>query len=291
MKSRDWFLFLIAGVLWGIPYLFISIAVNELSPAIVIVTRSTVGALILGALTIAQKTFFTEIRHWKLIFIYAIGELIGPWFFITHAQEKLSSGLTSLLVCTTPIWATVFASIYGDKSVWEGKRIVGLGVGFTGIIFLVGLETFSNIGNGYAIGEVLLASIGYAWAVNMIIKKLPNADLLAINAVALAITSLVYLPIALFNLPTEMPSTKAITSLIVLGVFCTGGGFISFFLVIRKMGAARASLVTYMNVMVAILLGIIVLSEPITLGILIGLPLVLVGSYLASRKHESAVIQ
>ncbi len=125
----------------------------------------------------------------------------------------------------------------------------------------------------------------------MIIKKLPNADLLAINAVALAITSLVYLPIALLNLPTEMPSTKAITSLIVLGVFCTGGGFISFFLVIRKMGAARASLVTYMNVMVAILLGVIVLSEPITLGILIGLPLVLVGSYLASRKHESAVIQ
>jgi drug/metabolite transporter (DMT)-like permease len=104
-------------------------------------------------------------------------------------------------------------------------------------------------------------------------------------------TSLIYLPIALFNLPTEMPSTKAIASLVVLGVFCTGGGFISFFLVIRKMGAARASLVTYMNVMVAILLGIIVLSEPITLGILIGLPLVLVGSYLASRKHESAVIQ
>lgn len=88
MKSRDWFLFLIAGVLWGIPYLFISIAVNELSPTIVIVTRSTIGALILGALTIAQKTFFTEIRHWKLIFIYAIGELIGPWFFITHAQEN-----------------------------------------------------------------------------------------------------------------------------------------------------------------------------------------------------------
>lgn len=291
MKSRDWFLFLIAGVLWGIPYLFISIAVDELSPAIIVFVRVTIGALILGAVTIAQKTLGSEIRHWKLIFLYAIGELIGPWFLITNAQEKLSSGLTSLLVCTTPIWATIFASIYGDKTVWEGKRIVGLSVGFTGVIFLVGLETFNNIGNGLAIGEVLLASIGYAWAVNMIVKKLPNADLMAINAVAMAMTAIVYFPFAIASFPTAVPSTKAIFSLIVLGVFCTGGGFISFFLVLRKIGAARASLVTYMNVMVAVLLGVIVLSEPLTVGIVIGLPLVLVGSFLASRKHESGFIQ
>lgn len=291
MKSRDWFLFLIAGVLWGIPYLFISIAVDELSPAIIVFVRVTIGALILGAVTIAQKTLGSEIRHWKLIFLYAIGELIGPWFLITNAQEKLSSGLTSLLVCTTPIWATIFASIYGDKTVWEGKRIVGLGVGFTGVIFLVGLETFNNIGNGLAIGEVLLASIGYAWAVNMIVKKLPNADLMAINAVAMAMTAIVYFPFAIASFPTAVPSTNAIFSLIVLGVFCTGGGFISFFLVLRKIGAARASLVTYMNVMVAVLLGVIVLSEPLTVGIVIGLPLVLVGSFLASRKHESGFIQ
>ncbi len=291
MKSRDWFLFLLAGVLWGIPYLFISIAVDELSPAVIVFVRVTIGALILGTVTIAQKTLYSEFKHLKIIFLYAIGELIGPWFLITNAQEKLSSGLTSLLVCTTPIWATVFASLYGDKTVWEGKRIVGLGVGFTGVIFLVGLETFSNIGNGLAIGEVLLASIGYAWAVNMIVKKLPKADLMAINAVAMAMTAIVYFPFALANMPTSLPSTKAIISLVVLGIFCTGGGFISFFIVLRKIGPARASLVTYMNVMIAVLLGVIVLSEPLTIGIIIGLPLVLIGSFLASRKHESAVIQ
>ena len=291
MKSRDWFLFLLAGVLWGIPYLFISIAVDELSPAVIVFVRVTIGALILGTVTIAQKTLYSEFKHLKIIFLYAIGELIGPWFLITNAQEKLSSGLTSLLVCTTPIWATVFASLYGDKTVWEGKRIVGLGVGFTGVIFLVGLETFSNIGNGLAIEEVLLASIGYAWAVNMIVKKLPKADLMAINAVAMAMTAIVYFPFALANMPTSLPSTKAIISLVVLGIFCTGGGFISFFIVLRKIGPARASLVTYMNVMIAVLLGVIVLSEPLTIGIIIGLPLVLIGSFLASRKHESAVIQ
>jgi len=291
VKSRDWFLFLLAGVLWGIPYLFISIAVDELSPAVIVFVRVTIGALILGTVTIAQKTLYSEFKHLKIIFLYAIGELIGPWFLITNAQEKLSSGLTSLLVCTTPIWATVFASLYGDKTVWEGKRIVGLGVGFTGVIFLVGLETFSNIGNGLAIGEVLLASIGYAWAVNMIVKKLPKADLMAINAVAMAMTAIVYFPFALANMPTSLPSTKAIISLVVLGIFCTGGGFISFFIVLRKIGPARASLVTYMNVMIAVLLGVIVLSEPLTIGIIIGLPLVLIGSFLASRKHESAVIQ
>lgn len=291
MKSRDWFLFLLAGVLWGIPYLFISIAVDELSPAVIVFVRVTIGALILGTVTIAQKTLYSEFKHLKIIFLYAIGELIGPWFLITNAQEKLSSGLTSLLVCTTPIWATVFASLYGDKTVWEGKRIVGLGVGFTGVIFLVGLETFSNIGNGLAIGEVLLASIGYAWAVNMIVKKLPKADLMAINAVAMAMTAIVYFPFALANMPTSLPSTKAIISLVVLGIFCTGGGFISFFIVLRKIGPARASLVTYMNVMIAVLLGVIVLSEPLTIGIIIGLPLVLIGSFLASRKHESTVIQ
>ena len=291
MKSRDWFIFLIAGFLWGIPYLFISIAVDELSPAVIVFVRVTIGDLILGSVTLAQKTLAPEIRHWKIIFLYAVGELIGPWFLITNAQEKLSSGLTSLLVCTTPIWATVFAYLYGDKTVWERKRIAGLGVGFTGVIFLVGLETFSDMSNGLAIGEVLLASIGYAWAVNMVVKKLPSADLLAINAVAMAITAVVYFPFAISNLPTTAPSGKAIASLIVLGVFCTGGGFITFFMVLRKIGPARASLVTYVNVLIAVLLGVIVLSEPLTIGIVIGLPLVLAGSFLASRKHESAVIQ
>ena len=125
----------------------------------------------------------------------------------------------------------------------------------------------------------------------MVVKKLPSADLLAINAVAMAITAVVYFPFAISNLPTTAPSGKAIASLIVLGVFCTGGGFITFFMVLRKIGPARASLVTYVNVLIAVLLGVIVLSEPLTIGIVIGLPLVLVGSFLASRKHESAVIQ
>jgi drug/metabolite transporter (DMT)-like permease len=210
--------------------------------------------------------------------------MVGPWYLITHAEKEITSGLTGLLVATVPIWSAILASIFGDHTVWHKGRLFGLVIGFIGVVFVVGVESFGGNQDILSIGMVILAAIGYAYAINMINRRIPHVPGIAINTWAMIITSIVYLPFAIVNWPSKTPSLEAVGSVIALGVLCTAIAFIYFFKLIAEVGPPRASLITYLNTAVAVLLGVVLLSEPITLGIAIGLPLVLIGSYFASRK-------
>lgn len=284
MTRKSWSLFVAVGILWGIPYLLIRVAVRDFSPAMVVFSRVLIGALILVPLAIHQKSFGAALRNFKYIFLYAAVEIMGPWFLITKAEMKISSGLAGLLVATVPIWATIYASMMGDKTVWHRKRLMGLIVGFVGLVAVVGIESLSGKNSLWAIFSILVAAIGYALAPNMIMKKLPHVSGLAINALAMTMAAAVYAPFAILQWPTGHVSRDSLLSVIALGIFPTAMAFVVFFAVLKEVGPARASLVTYLNTAFAVVLGVLILSEPLTLGIVIGLPLVLIGSYLASRK-------
>lgn len=275
------------GFLWGIPYLLIRVAVRDFSPAMVVFARVLIGAFILVPLAIRNKSFRAALRGYKYIFLYAAVEIMGPWWLITKAETKISSGLAGLLVATVPIWATIYASVTGDKSVWHHKRMIGLVVGFAGLVAVVGIESLSGKNALWAIFSVLVASIGYALAPNMIMRKLPHVSGLAINALAMTMAAIVYAPFAILQWPAGHVSTNSLLSVVGLGIFPTAMAFVVFFAVLKDVGPARASLVTYLNTAFAVVLGVLILSEKLTLGIVIGLPLVLVGSYLASRKPVS----
>ena len=240
--------------------------------------------MILIPIAIKQKTFMSAVRGLKYIFPYAIAEMLIPLMLIAMAETSISSGLTGILIATVPIWASIFASLYGDKSVWHQTRLIGLIVGFVGIFLLIGIESLTGESALWAIAFVIIASASYAFAVNMITRKLPDVSGIAFNGIAMAITGLIIAPFAIAQWPTTAVPTQAIFSVIALGLFCTALAFILFFIVIKEIGPARASLTTYLNTAVAVLLGVVILREPFTLGIAIGLPLVLYGSYLASRK-------
>ena len=284
MTRRNWILFSIVGILWGTPYLLIRVAVRDFSPATVVFIRVAIGAMILIPIAIKQKTFMSAVRGLKYIFPYAIAEMLIPLMLIAMAETSISSGLTGILLATVPIWASIFASLYGDKSVWHQTRLIGLIVGFVGIFLLIGIESLTGESALWAIAFVIIASASYAFAVNMITRKLPDVSGIAFNGIAMAITGLIIAPFAIAQWPTTAVPTQAIFSVIALGLFCTALAFILFFIVIKEIGPARASLTTYLNTAVAVLLGVVILREPFTLGIAIGLPLVLYGSYLASRK-------
>jgi drug/metabolite transporter (DMT)-like permease len=287
MSRRNAILFLLAGFLWGIPYLFIRIAVDPetgFSPAIVVFIRVFIGALILIPIAIYDKTFFSAIKHWRYIAVYALFEMVGPWILIGTAEQKISSGLAGLLVSSVPIFSTLIASRYGDKSVWQPKRLFGIAIGFLGVFLLVGIESITGSSDPLSIVMVLAASLAYAFAVIYITRKVPDGSGVAINGIALAMTAVFYSPALFFLWPDRAVSTEAIYSLIGLGVFSTGIAFAVFFTVMAEIGPTRASLVTYMNTAFAVVLGIIILNEPLTVGIIVGLPLVLIGSYLASRR-------
>ncbi|MEY4347368.1 MAG: hypothetical protein RJA68_871 [Actinomycetota bacterium] len=286
MTRRSWILFGIVGFLWGIPYLLMKVAVADIPPPLIVAGRTLIGAAILIPIAIKKNTFKDAIKGIKYVIPYAVLEMVGPWILITSAEKEISSGLAGLLIATVPFFASIFSSLRGDHSVWQPKRIFGLVVGFVGIVALVGIESITGTSNPKAIAMVILAAIMYAYAVLMVTTNLPGVDGIAINGVAMGLTCLFYTPIAIATWPSNPVSTQAIAALVALGVFSTAIAFMLFFIVIVEIGVARGSLTTYVNTAVAVVLGIIILDEPITLGIIVGLPMVLLGSFLASRKEK-----
>jgi drug/metabolite transporter (DMT)-like permease len=276
LTKVGWGRFALVGFLWGTPYLFLKIAVAEISPAAIVFLRVLIGAIVLMPIAIRQGTFFIARKYWPFVLLYTVTELIGPWYLITNAEQKITSGLAGLLVATVPIWAAILASIFGDHTVWHKSRLFGLIIGFIGVVAVVGIESLSGRQDILSISMVILAAMGYAYAINMINRRIPQVAGLALNTWAMIITSVVYLPFALASWPSESPSIQAVGSVLALGVFCTAIAFILFFKVMVEVGPPRASLVTYLNTAVAVLLGVVLLGEPLTLGIALGLPLSLI---------------
>jgi len=286
MTRKSWIQFGIVGFLWGIPYLLMKVAVADIPPPLIVAGRTLIGAAILIPIALRKNTLKDAIKGIKYVIPYAVLEMVGPWILITSAEKEISSGLAGLLVATVPFFASIFSSLRGDHSVWQPKRIFGLVVGFVGIVALVGIESITGTSNPKAIAMVILAAIMYAYAVLMVTTNLPGVDGIAINGVAMGLTCLFYTPIAIATWPSNPVSTEAIAALVALGVLSTAIAFMLFFIVIVEIGVARGSLTTYVNTAVAVVLGILILNEPITLGIIVGLPMVLLGSYLASRKEK-----
>ncbi len=289
MSRKSLFYFLLVGFLWGIPYLLMKVAVEEIPPSAIVAGRTLIGAAILIPVALYRKTFKGAVLGFKYVAFYALLEMIGPWILISTAQKKIDSGLAGLLISTVPIFAAIITSLRGDHSVWQFKRMFGIVVGFIGLIAVVGIESFSGNSHPASIAMMILAALGYSYAIIMVTTNLPLVDGIAINGLAMAITSIFWAPLAIAQWPTQV-SLKPALSLIALGVLCTALAFLIFFKLLAEIGPARGSLVTYLNTSVAIVLGVIVLDEPITIGLIVGLPLVLIGSYLASKKNESALL-
>ena len=289
MTRRNWALFLAAGVLWGVPYLFIKIAVEPggFQPGFLVFARVTLGALFMIPLALKQGLLPEAMKYFKWILLYSIIELVGPWYFLSSGERHVSSGLAGLLIATVPFWSTLIASFLGDKSVWQSHRIIGMVIGFIGVVLVVGLESLRGDNSVSAIVMILLAALGYAIAPIMIRRKAPTLNGLAINSVAMLVTAVIYIPVGVIQFPETMPNAKSIWSLIMLGIFPTAIAFVIFFKLIVEIGPTRSSMVTYINTAVAVILGIIVLSEPLTLGIALGLPLILVGSYMSGKKKAT----
>lgn len=286
MTRKHWGQFILVGFLWGVPYLFMRVAVREFDPSVVVFGRVVIGAAILFPIAISRGVVRVTLAGFKWILVYAILEMCGPWYLITHAEQKVNSGLAGLLVATVPIWSTIYSSMAGDKTVWHAKRLLGIIMGFSGLVLIVGIETLSGAADTLSIFQLILAAILYSTAMAIILHKMPNGDGVAINAIAMAITAVIFAPTALTNWPRSTPSISALRSLFGLGILSTGLAFMVYFKLVREIGQARGSLVTYLNTAFAVVLGVVILREPLTIGILTGLPLVLTGSYLASRKSS-----
>lgn len=281
--TRAWLLFGAMALLWGIPYFFISIAVDTYSPAAVVAGRTLLGAVILLPFALKQKVLRPAFSKIGWVLIFGAIEIAGPFLLLSHAEQTLPSGMTGLLVATVPLFAALIAFGGGDRSMLTPARGVGLLIGFAGVFVIVAGPGLAIQGGGgpAAVGEVLLVAVLYAIAPFVIARKLSDVPALGTITLALLAVGLVYTPIA-FLTQREMPSTESTVSLVALAVLCTALAFIAFFALIAIVGPVRAPLFTYVNPVVAIVLGTIILSEPLTPGLLVGFPLVIAGCWLAA---------
>jgi drug/metabolite transporter (DMT)-like permease len=285
-------LFLSVGVIWGTPYFFIAIAIEHFHTASVVFLRVFLGAVVLLPIAIKKGMLRKTLKAWPWVLAFAVLEMVGPWWLITEAEREISSSLAGLLVTTVPFVAAFLVGLLGDKSAWHPKTVLGLIVGFAGVVSLVGIDVLQGSLILTPVLMVLASAVGYAVAPIVANKTPGDVPTLGVIAVSLTMVTAIYAPFAAFTLPADvmaMPSVGAWASIAVLGFFCSALAFVIFFDLIREIGPARASLITYVNLAVAMVLGVVFLAEPLTLGMLVGFPLVVLGSYLASRQRQAYV--
>ncbi|HKY67700.1 MAG TPA: DMT family transporter [Acidimicrobiales bacterium] len=286
MSRRGWVLFLAMGAIWGIPYLLIKVAIEDLSPAALVFARSGLATLLLVPLAAARRLLRPLLPAWKPLLLYTFVEICIPWVLLGKAEQQLSSSLTGLLVAAVPLVGAVLVTVTGEDSL-GARRVAGLLLGFAGVAALVGFDVgASNAGAVAAVGGV---AICYAVGPMILARTLSDLPSLGVVAGSLAITAVFYLPFGLASWPDQAPDGDTWLAVVALAVICTAVAFIVFFELIAEVGPARSTVITYLNPAVALVLGAVVLDEEITFTTGVGFALILVGSVLAtSRDREAA---
>ena len=288
VSRRGLVLFLAAGIFWGLPYFFIAIALESFSTQTIVFARTLIGAIVLIPYAIKFGNLKKSLKAWPYILLFAALEMIGPWWLITESEKYLSSGLVGLLVATVPFFALgIVAFVLKDRSALKPVPLSGMLIGFTGVVSLVGIDSLLGHLSPIWVGAVVLAALGYAIAPIMATRKMPDVSTSSVIGLSMAIVAAIYAIPSLAVLPSEIsakPSLSAWGSLLVLGLVCSALAFVIFFELLREVGPVKASLITYVNTAVALLLGTLILSEPVTPGLLLGIPLVAFGLYLSAKK-------
>lgn len=283
MSARAWLVFATLGFVWGLPYFFIKLAVQELSAFDVAWGRITLAALILLPIAWRRGALRALAAHKVAVFTFATVEFAIPFSAISLGERWISSSVTAILIATVPLIIAIISRFFGVHERLGAMRLIGLAVGFGGVVALVGFGTLSGPLAWAGVACVLVGPIGYAIGPLIIQRHLHSVDSLGPVAGSLSIASLLLLVPAMLTLPQRMPSAVALASVAILGLVCTALSMLLMFYLVKTAGASRASIITYINPAVATLLGMALLDEHLGVWGLVGFALILLGSWLATR--------
>jgi drug/metabolite transporter (DMT)-like permease len=286
MTRRSLLLFIAMSVIWGLPYLFIRIAVSDLSPVVLVFARTAIGALILLPIVIARGELRGLFKSWLPLLALAAVEIGMPWYMLASAEQRISSSLAGLLVSAVPLVGVVIATALGNREHLGLASISGLLLGVAGVAAIVGFDLRAS--DWLALVEMGLVVVAYAVGPVIISRYLSEQPSMGVIAVSLAACAIVYAPLAAVHWPRSVPPVDTLVSVAVLAVVCTALAFVLFFALIAEIGPVRATVITYINPAVAASLGVIVLHESFTAGMGVGFVLVIFGSVLATRRPRVA---
>jgi drug/metabolite transporter (DMT)-like permease len=290
VTRRAIILFAALGLAWGIPYLLIKVAVGELDPAMVVFSRSALGALLLLPLAFARRQVVVVLRRWWPLLAYTVVEIVLPWYFLSSAETQLPSSTAGLLLAAVPLVGVAVAFFFGRPARLSAGNWLGILIGMVGVAALVGLDVSgSDLG---AVAEIAVVVVGYAVGPAILSRWMSDLPGIGVVAVSLALAAIIYVPIVTLTggWPTEVPSAPVIGSIVTLAVVCSALAFVLMFALVAEVGPMRATTITYLNPAVAILAGALVLGERVTIVTIIGFILVITGAYLVTRHRATAPV-
>ena len=281
MTRRGLVLFGLMSIIWGIPYLFIRVAVAEITPATLVLARTAIAAAILLPISLARVDLRPVLARWRWVMAFAAVEIAIPWVALGSAEQHLSSSLTGLLIAGVPLVGTALALATGGADRLSRAGLLGLLIGLVGVAAIVGGDYATS--DPTALLQIAIVVVGYAVGPAILARRLGGLPTVGVMALSLALCAVVYLPIAAGQLPSVLPSTNVIASIAILAVVCTAAAFLVFAALIDEIGPVRATVITYVNPAVAAVLGVLVLHENFSVAMGIGFGLVILGSTLATR--------
>ena len=282
MTRRAWIAFATCSVLWGIPYFFIKVAVDDLPAVFVAWARIAMAAVILLPLAWHQRAL-TGIweRRW-LVAAFGLIEIAGPFTLIPLGERHISSSLAAILIAAVPLTVAILAVRFAPEERAHGLRLAGLFVGLAGVVLLLGIDVAGKSDELVGALCILGATLGYAAGPMIAKKTLSDLPAIAPVAAALTISAIVLAPLAALSLPDHAPPLEAWGSVVVLGTACTAIALVVFFILLTEAGPSRASIITYVNPVVAVALGVAFLDESLGAASAAGLVLILAGSYVST---------
>jgi drug/metabolite transporter (DMT)-like permease len=283
MSPRAWALFSAMSLIWGMPYLFIKIAVDDgLSPAFVSWSRVILAAVVLCALAHRAGLLHHLRGRYRWVAVYAVVEIAIPFPLIAWGEQYIDSSLAAIIIAAAPLLVALLAIRFDESERVAGMRLVGLLIGFAGVIALVGIDVAGRTEELLGALAVLGAALGYAIGPMTLRRHLSDIDPRATMGVSLAMAAVLLTPLTAATFPTEAPTTDALIAVIVLGLVCTAAAFVIFGSLIAEVGAGKALVITYVNPVVALALGVAILDESPGIGAIAGLLLILAGSWLST---------
>lgn len=284
MTRKGLILFALVGFIWGLPYFFIVIALESFSTPSIVFLRTLLGVIVLIPYAAFMGGLKPALKAWPYVLVFGAVEMVVPWFLVTEAGKHISSGLIALLIGTVPFFAVAILAIFlKDRKALQPRPLSGMIIGFLGVAALVGFDSLAGAIDPIYVLFVILAALGYSIAPIVANIKLHDVPSAGVIGVSMGFVAVVYAPFSIPNLPAEFAgaSLESLLAILVLGLICSAAAFVLFFILIKEIGPAKSTLITFVNTAVALVLGIIFLGEPITTGLLIGIPLITVGLLLA----------
>ncbi len=281
VTRRGLVLFALMSVIWGIPYLFIRVAVEEISPATLVLARTSIAAAMLLPYAIARVDLRAVLARWPWVVAFAAVEIAIPWIALGSAEQHVTSSLAGLLIAGVPLVGTVFALATGGVDRQGRTGLLGLLIGLVGVTAIV-WGNFATT-DFTALLEIAVVVVGYAVGPAILARRLGGLPSVGVMAMSLTMCALVYVPIAAVQWPTAVPSPNVFAAVLILAVICTAAAFLVFAALIDEVGPVRATVITYVNPAVAAILGVLVLREDFTPAMGLGFVLVILGSTLATR--------